>query len=48
MFFLLLPTFTLQQNWKKGQNRFCLEARGVGGREMGWAGGRSDPNNVCM
>jgi hypothetical protein len=20
---------SLQQNWRKGQNRFCLEARGV-------------------
>jgi hypothetical protein len=29
---------TLQQNWRKGQNRFCLEARGWGieggGREQ--------------
>jgi hypothetical protein len=24
---------TFQQNWRKGQNRFCLEARGWGGRE---------------
>jgi hypothetical protein len=38
---LLLPLmFSLQQNWKRGQNRFCLEEgvevdRGVGqGREM--------------
>jgi hypothetical protein len=33
---------TLQQNWRKGQNRFCLEARGVWGREIGWGvrGGR--------
>jgi hypothetical protein len=22
---------TLQQNWRKGQNRFCLEVREVGG-----------------
>jgi hypothetical protein len=21
---------TLQQNWRKGQNRFCLEATGIG------------------
>jgi hypothetical protein len=24
---------SLQQNWRRGQNRFCLELRGVGGRE---------------
>jgi hypothetical protein len=30
---------SLQQNWRKGQNRFCLEARGVGRK------GRNDPNN---
>jgi hypothetical protein len=29
---------SLQQNWRKGQNRFCLEVRGVG---------KNDPNNVC-
>jgi hypothetical protein len=23
---------TLQQNWRKGQNRFSPEARGLGGR----------------
>jgi hypothetical protein len=22
---------SLQQNWRKGQNRFCLEVRGMGG-----------------
>jgi hypothetical protein len=31
MSFLLLLMSILQQNWRKGQNRFCLEARG-------WAG----------
>jgi hypothetical protein len=35
---------TLQQNWRKGQNRFCLEARGMGGEkqsrgEIGGEGG---------
>jgi hypothetical protein len=26
---------SLQQNWRKGQNRFCLEVSGIGhGREM--------------
>jgi hypothetical protein len=24
---------SLQQNWRKGQNRFCLEVRRVEGRE---------------
>jgi hypothetical protein len=30
MSFLLFLTLSLQQNWRRGQNRFCLEARGVG------------------
>jgi hypothetical protein len=39
---------SLQQNWRKGQNRFCLEARGVGDRGKGRrAGGRNDPSKVC-
>jgi hypothetical protein len=25
--------FSLQQNWRRGQNRFCLEAREMGKRE---------------
>jgi hypothetical protein len=33
---------SLQQNWRRGQNRFCLEARW--GREGGGEGG---PNSVC-
>jgi hypothetical protein len=24
---------TLQQNWRRGQNMFCLEARDLAGRE---------------
>jgi hypothetical protein len=32
IFFLLLLMSSLQQNWRKGQNRFCLEVKGVGGR----------------
>jgi hypothetical protein len=39
--------FSLQQNWRRGKNRFCLETRGVGEDgegERGWGGG--DPNNV--
>jgi hypothetical protein len=31
MSFLLLLMSSLQQNWRRGQNRLCLEARGVGG-----------------
>jgi hypothetical protein len=29
--FLLLFRSSLQQNWRRGQNRFCLEVRGVEG-----------------
>jgi hypothetical protein len=25
--------FSLQQNWRRGQNRFCLEVRGMGERK---------------
>jgi hypothetical protein len=39
MSFLLLLMSSLQQNWRKEQNRFCLEARGVGGRGRGLQGG---------
>jgi hypothetical protein len=39
---------SLQQNWRKGQNRFCLEVRQGGGEREGLGlGGRNDPNNVC-
>jgi hypothetical protein len=27
---------SLQQNWRKRQQRFCLEVRGVGRRGRGW------------
>jgi hypothetical protein len=37
---------SLQQNWRRGQNRFCLEARGVEVEEQ-VAMGRDGPNNVC-
>jgi hypothetical protein len=30
---------SLQQNWRWGQNRFCLEVTGVGGRGRGWRQG---------
>jgi hypothetical protein len=46
-FFLLLIS-TLQQNWRKEQNMFCLEVRGGWWGEEGVGGrGRNDPNNVC-
>jgi hypothetical protein len=39
---------SLQQNWRKGQNIFCLEAMGGGGRWRRWrTEGRNDPNIVC-
>jgi hypothetical protein len=38
MSFLLSLIFSLQQNWRRGQNRFCLEVRGVG--EVEWVAGR--------
>jgi hypothetical protein len=45
--FLLLMS-SLQQNWRRGQNRFCLEARwGKGKRERAGAAGRDGPKNVC-
>jgi hypothetical protein len=39
---------SLQQNRRKGQNRFFLEAIGLGGmgRRQG-SGERNDPKNVC-
>jgi hypothetical protein len=38
---------SLQQNWRKRQNRFWLEVRGVGGRgKRRGIAGRNDPNNV--
>jgi hypothetical protein len=43
MSFLLYLVFSIHQNWRKGQNKFCLEARGVEekvrgvvGRGLGW------------
>jgi hypothetical protein len=29
---------SLQQNWRKGQNRFCLEVRRVSGKREGAEG----------
>jgi hypothetical protein len=42
MSFLLLLISTLQQNWRRGQNGFCVEARGLGGREEGGRGHRGE------
>jgi hypothetical protein len=42
LLFLMLP---LPQNWRRGQNRFCLEERGWGGEGVG-GGERDGPNNV--
>jgi hypothetical protein len=33
--FLLLLMSSLQQNWRRGQKRFCLEARRVAGERAG-------------
>jgi hypothetical protein len=40
MSFLLSVMFSLQQNWRGGQNKFCLEVRGVEEREGGGRGER--------
>jgi hypothetical protein len=37
--------YSLQQNWRTGQNSFCLDAREVG--EDGGGRERNVPNNVC-
>jgi hypothetical protein len=37
--FLLLLMSTLQQKWRKGQNRFCPEVREAGGGGGGGGGG---------
>jgi hypothetical protein len=37
MSFLLFLISTLQWNWRKAQNRFCLEARGVGREGGAWS-----------
>jgi hypothetical protein len=47
MTFFLLFISTLQRNWRKAQNRFCLEGRGGGERVGAGAGERNDPNNEC-
>jgi hypothetical protein len=40
--------FSLQQNWRRGKNRFCLEMREVGSRRRaGRNSGIDGPINVC-
>jgi hypothetical protein len=39
MSFLLLLMSSLQQNWRREQNRFCLEVRVVGGDRGGFEQG---------
>jgi hypothetical protein len=47
--FLLLLMSPLQQNWRRRQNRFCLEVRRVGGEGRGrGAGGRDCPMYAQM
>jgi hypothetical protein len=48
MSFLLLLVFSLQQNWRRGQNRFCLEATGVGEERKGTGGRREKWPKQCM
>jgi hypothetical protein len=38
---------SLQQNWRKGQNRFSLKVMGVKEERRGGSRVRNDPNNVC-
>jgi hypothetical protein len=47
VYFLLLLMSSLQQNWRRGQNRFCLEARGGQRRKVCGALGKNVSNNVC-
>jgi hypothetical protein len=39
--------FSPQQNWRRGQNRFCVEAREWGKEGVGGGRERNGPNNVC-
>jgi hypothetical protein len=38
--FLLLLMSSLQQNWRRGQNTFCLEVKGMGEKRGGGGQGR--------
>jgi hypothetical protein len=39
---------SLQQNWRRGQNRFCLEVKGVGERGREWRGEMAQTMNAHM
>jgi hypothetical protein len=39
---------TLQQNWRKGQNRFYLEVRGAGGKREEAEGRRDKRPKQCI
>jgi hypothetical protein len=47
--FVFLIMLMSSTKWRKGQSRFCLEARGCGGKGglAVRAGERNGPNNVC-
>jgi hypothetical protein len=45
--FLIIAYVFSSQKWRKGQNRFCLEARVGWGEREGAGGRRNGPNNVC-
>jgi hypothetical protein len=47
MSFLLLLMSSLQKNWRRGQNRFCLEAREWREREVVVGNGERWPKQ-CM
>jgi hypothetical protein len=45
--FLLCLIFSLQQNWRSGQNKFCLEMRGREYEAVEKGSGRRDgPNKI--
>jgi hypothetical protein len=53
--YVFLIIASLQQNWRKGQNRFCLEARGVERRGKGEGDGEGEMTqtmyacmNICI
>jgi hypothetical protein len=47
MSLLLSFMFSLQHNWRRGQNRFCLEVKRVGG-ERGERGGKGQRTEMAQ
>jgi hypothetical protein len=47
LYLSLFSVFSLQQNWRRGQNRFCLEVR-VGVCEHGGRGPRAGRGEVAQ